>query len=178
MTVRYRNIARVVRTHGRRGEVVAEALRGLPFLVHPGMSVALTPPALKRDRFCDVLSVRDQAGQFVVEFSGIDSLTDAEGIVGCYMLAREGEVELGPLDASLDELRGREVVDDRFGSLGRIRDILETLANDVWVVDGGPFGEVLIPVIEDAVDSIPETGALRTHIMDGLISSDAFGSKA
>ncbi|OUP08253.1 PRC-barrel domain-containing protein [Collinsella sp. An2] len=175
MTVRYRNIARVVRTHGRRGEVVAEALRGLPFVVRTGLEVALTPPALKRDRFMTVESVRDQGDQFVVAFAGIDSLTAAVDIVGCYLLAREDDLDLGALEVSLDRLRGREVIDERFGSLGVLSDIMETPANDVWVVEGGPYGEVLIPVIDDAIDAIPDDGPLPVHIMDGLIDTSSRG---
>lgn len=44
------------------------------------MRVALTPPALKRDRFCTVVSVTDTGDGDLVSFEGIDDLTAAEGI--------------------------------------------------------------------------------------------------
>lgn len=47
----YKNIARVVKPHGRKGEVLAQPLRGLPSVLEPGMRVALTPPALKARPF-------------------------------------------------------------------------------------------------------------------------------
>ena len=52
---------------------------------------------------------------------------------------------------------------------GVVRDILKLPANDVWVVDGGSYGEVLIPVVEDVIPQIPESGDIAVHIMDGLI---------
>lgn len=164
----YRNIARVIKTHGRQGEVLVETLRGLPLVVEPGMQVALTPPALKRDRFSliEEVSVGERSAR--VKFRDIDALDDAESIVGCYLLAREDELELGEFDVAFDDLIGREVVDDRYGSLGTISEIMETPANDVWCVDG-PFGEVLIPVIEDVVIDLPETGAIKTAVMDGIV---------
>ena len=132
--------------------------------------MALTPPALDRDRFCTVEQVREDAsGQALVRFSGIHGIGPAQAIAGCYVLAAEDDLDLGPLDMADDDLFDREVVDERYGSLGRITEIIETPANDVWCVEGGPYGEVLIPVVEEAVEWIPFEGPIETHIMDGLI---------
>lgn len=171
MTIAYRNIARVVAPHGIKGEVTAEPLRGLPFLLHEGMTVALTPPALNRDRFCRVISTDAASG--LTAFSGIDSLDAAEGIAGCYVLARADEVDVGPLVVAADDLIGRSVIDARYGELGRIVEIMETPANDVWVCDGGAYGEVLVPVIEPVLDAIPEAGAISVHVMDGIVDAPA-----
>ncbi len=107
MRSQYKNIARVVKPHGRKGEVLAQPLRGLPSVLTPGMRVALTPPALKR-----------------------------------------------------------------FGLLGTIVEIMSTPANDVWVVEGDRYGEVLIPVIEQVVLDLPDQGTISVHVMDGLIDMD------
>ena len=149
MRSQYKNIARVVKPHGRKGEVLAQPLRGLPSVLTPGMRVALTPPALKRDRFCTVVSVTDTGDGDLVSFEGIDDLTAAD-----------------------TDLMGREVVDERFGSLGTIVEIMSTPANDVWVVEGDRYGEVLIPVIEQVVLDLPDQGTISVHVMDGLIDMD------
>lgn len=75
------------------------------------MRVALTPPALKRDRFCTVMSVSDTGDGDLVSFEGIDDLTAAEGITGCYVLANRDDFEFDSLDAAYTDLMGREVVD-------------------------------------------------------------------
>lgn len=146
-----------------------QPVRGLPLVLSEGLSVALTPPALKRDRWCSVECLSTSGDGALVSFSGIDSMSDAEAISGCYVLGCEDDIELGPLDASVEELSGRAVVDERYGVLGVVRDILELPANDVWVVDGGAYGEVLIPVVEDVIPAIPESGDIAVRIMDGLI---------
>ena len=133
------------------------------------MRVALTPPALKRDRFCTVESVAETGDGDLVKFSGIDDLTAAEGISACFVLADAADLELDPLTIAYDDLLGRTVIDDRFGGLGTIAEIMSTPANDVWVVNGGRYGEVLIPVIEQVVLDLPETGDISVHCMDGLI---------
>ena len=170
MPVAYRNIARVIRPHGSKGEVLVAPLRGLPFLVEEGMRAALTPPALKRERFSTVESVRGVTDEgAIVRFSCSRSLGDAEALVGCYLLVSADDIELGPLTAAVDELIGREVVDERFGSLGTVREVMETPANDVWVLNGTAHGEILVPVIPDVIDAIPQAGPIPVHIMDGLL---------
>ena len=86
------------------------------------------------------------------------------------MLAHADDVVLDGFEAAWEDLVGRNVVDARFGELGRITGVIETPANDVLEIEG-PFGEVLVPIIEEAMDEIPPTGPLSTHIMDGLIDS-------
>ena len=131
----------MVRPHGTKGEVIVAELRGLPFYLREGMEVALTPR----------------------------SLHDAEAISGTTVLARVDDLDAGDLDASVDELLGRAVVDVRYGELGVIEEVMLTPANDVWVVDGTRYGEVLIPVIEQVVDTVPSDGPISVRVMDGLI---------
>ncbi len=169
MLAAYKNIARVVRPHGTKGEVLVAPLRGLPLLLSEGMRVSLTPPALKRERVSTVVSLAETPDGARVRFSCSANLADAEGLPGCYLLARADDLDFGPLDAAVDDLIDREVIDDRHGSLGTIQAVMETPANDVWVVEGIAHGEVLIPVIEDVVREIPEDGAIFVHIMDGLL---------
>lgn len=171
MTHCYRNIARVVRPHGKKGEVVVAPLLGLPFLLHVGMEVALTPPALDRNRFCKVISVDTHRNDPLVHFSGIDTISDAEAVQDCMVLAHEEDVKLDALVRPYEELLGRSVIDVRYGNLGTIQEIMTTSANDVWVVKGTAYGEVLIPVISDVVSTIPDFGPIKIGIMDGLIDA-------
>lgn len=147
-----------------------QPLRGLPSLLHVGMQVCLTPPALGRERFSTVEAIAGTAQEPRVRFSCSCTLDDAEGIAGCYVLAREDALELGPLDVAFADLLGRRVIDCRHGELGVIESVMEMPANDVWVVAGGPFGEVLIPVIESVVPAIPDAGPIEVCIMDGLLN--------
>jgi len=56
--------------------------------------------------------------------------------------------------------------------LGTVVDVIVTGANDVWVIDG-PYGEVLVPVIDDVVRDVDEeNGTARTRLLDGLIDDD------
>lgn len=135
------------------------------------MSVCLTPPALRRERFSRVEGVRGHPEGALVRFSCAHGIGNAQAIAGCTVLAKAEDLSLGPLDASFESLIGRTVVDGRRGELGRIEEVIETPAHPVWCVRGGSFGEVLIPVVEETVPAIPAEGPIAVRLMDGLIEA-------
>ncbi len=164
----------MVKPHGTKGEVVVVALRGLPFLLEEGMRVALTPPALGRERFSTVV---ESDGEYedesaLVRFSCAHDLDAASALSGCYVLANDDDLDLDPLVAPIDELVGRDVVDERYGALGTITEVILAPANDAWVIDG-PYGELIVPVIESVVLDLPETGAVRVAVPGGIVPTEA-----
>jgi 16S rRNA processing protein RimM len=65
---------------------------------------------------------------------------------------------------------GMSVFDEERGGLGVIDEVLVTGANDVWIVRGGPFGEVLIPVIDQCVLELDwDAMVARVRLLPGLI---------
>lgn len=166
----YELVARVGKARGLEGEVTATTAGNLPFSVYEGLHVHVVPPTLQGPRELDVISVSEGAGNtYQLRFEGIDTIDVAEQIAGRFLLADVRDLE--GLDNPLLEI-GRMVVDERHGELGEIREVIETAAHDVWVIDG-PYGEVLVPVVDEVIVSYPEAAneAIRTRVMDGLIES-------
>lgn len=148
------------------------ALRGLPFCVEPGRRVALTPPALDRDRFTAVRSVgSEREGSGLVSFSGVDTIRDAERICGCYVLARRDDLDLPPGVFAIDELIGRRVADEAEGPIGSIEEVMESPAHDIWVVRGDR-GEVLVPAAPELILELPEEGPIVVSLPSGLIGGE------
>lgn len=168
MRDRFRRIARVEKTHGRHGEVVTVPVRGLPSLVHEGLTVAVVPPALKGSRWHQVLSCADDGRSgSLVALSGVCDLTAAESLVGRFLLARESDL---PEDLALHDaarLIGRTVRDATTGGSGVIEEVLSGPANDVWVVRG-ELGELLLPVVDQVVSSVPDDGPIEVCAPAGL----------
>lgn len=56
------------------------------------------------------------------------------------------------------------------GSLfGILKDVMETGANDVYVIKTETKGEVLIPAIKDCIKAVDvEKGTMTIHLLDGL----------
>lgn len=165
----YELVARVGKTRGLEGKVTATAAGDLPFALYEGLRVHVVPPSLYGPRELVVERVDESSDSvFIVQFENVDSIDDAEQIAGRYLLARLEDVDA--YDFEEFEEVGRFVVDERYGELGEIVEMIITPANDVWVVNGS-HGEVLIPVIEDVVIAIPEEvdKPIRTRVMDGLV---------
>ena len=70
-----------------------------------------------------------------------------------------------------EALLDREVVDNSLGYLGTISEVMVGPANDVWVI-GGPFGEVLVPVVDEVVVEVPDAGPIIVSVPAGLVDGD------
>lgn len=168
----YLNVARVVRSHGRNGEVVVAELDGLPFCLREGMRVWLTPPALRGPHDRIVRSVRPYGDAALVRFSGVDDISSAHEIVGDLVMALRSDVPDAVMAHRVRDAEGRRVIDAQRGLIGVITEVMELPANDVWVVNGGRFGEILVPVIDDVVDELAEDGDIRVTLLPGLIDEE------
>lgn len=170
MRANYRAIARVVKTHGKRGEVVTVPVHGLPPLLRPALKVAVVPPALKGDRLRVVASASGDGRGQLVRLSGVGGMGDASRLVGKTLLARVDDLPDGFELHDACALLGHSVADERYGDLGRIAEVLVGPANDVWVLDG-PYGEVLVPVVDSVVLGMDGGGAIRTRVPNGLVET-------
>ena len=67
------------------------------------------------------------------------------------------------------QLIGLRVVSTEGAEIGEITDVLTTAANEVFVVRG-PRGEVLVPAIDDIVQSVDiEAGVVTIEVVPGLL---------
>lgn len=68
------------------------------------------------------------------------------------------------------QLIGLEVVADNGAVLGRLTQILDTSANDIYVVTSEAHGEILLPAITDVVKNIDlQNKRLTVHLLPGLL---------
>lgn len=72
----------------------------------------------------------------------------------------------------LYELIGMEVCTEDGELLGEIQEVLETGANDVYIVNGQQLGEVLIPVTNETILSTDViTKRIVVRLPEGLLPS-------
>jgi 16S rRNA processing protein RimM len=164
-------LGRVVRTHGLKGEVSVIPATDLPFLLPIGLEVRFVPPVpgVGPGR---VESVRPGPKGPLVKVSGIDDIDAAARLVGTSMVTRTEDDPFQRPDEEPDPV-GLTVVDEVRGELGTIADVIVTGANDVWVVRGGRFGEVLLPVIGDVVLDVDERArTAHVRLLPGLLEEE------
>ena len=168
----YRTIARIGRTHGRNGEVVADAVHGLSHYVREGLCVWIVPPRLKGPRSLSITGVARQGRRLRLSLSGVTDIDAASHLVGRSLLAREDDLPEDMGWDDLDAVMGREVIDEVRGRVGTIEDVLVTPANDLWCVRGA-YGEVLVPVVEEIVMGQDEQGRWLVRLPEGLMEVNA-----
>ena len=61
--------------------------------------------------------------------------------------------------------------DDPGEHFGKLKDVMATGANDVYVIDSDRHGEVLVPAIRQCILDIDvEERKMTIHLMEGLLS--------
>jgi 16S rRNA processing protein RimM len=165
-------VARILRPHGRRGEVACEILSDFPQRFKNLRSVELVgapgdgrygarqPVGGNAPRRVAVRSCwlsQSRGGQAIFLFEGSDSINDAEKLVGLEVQIPFSErVALPPGSYYITDLAGCEVRESIISSpagqpgamIGRVRDVQTTGGTPILVVDS-PQGEVLIPLAQD-----------------------------
>ena len=107
----------------------------------------------------------------ILKFRSMDQMGDVEGFKGKDLLvSRELAVKLKKNEFFIVDLVGLSVESDEGMPVGILTDVLQTGANDVFVVKTEAGDEVLIPYIEQCVPEIhPETGKIMVHLLPGLL---------
>lgn len=128
------------------------------------------PPTLRGPRTARVESLqRIKEGSYATDFSGIETIDDAEQLVGRYcLIARADMPDVDPQDAPVT-LIGYAVIDEQEGSLGLVDQVMASSAQSVLVVEGDR-GQVMIPFVDAFVlDVDDDAQRIRTRIPSGLI---------
>lgn len=166
----YRNIARVVKARGLEGKVLVHITEGLPFCIYEGLEVHIVPPLLDVARSGLVESVESAGdGSCVIAIEGIESIHDAEKLCGRCLLALDADLDLNA-EEDMVLVVGRRVASDDGRMLGTVSEYLVTKANDVLVVERENGSELLVPIIEETIVSVPESEdePIVVHLLEGL----------
>ncbi len=110
--------------------------------------------------------------QFVIlKFKGYDSIE----AVGKYcrkgiFVTRDDAVKLGKDEYFIADLIGVSAKDNKQGIKGTITDVIQTGANDVYVIDLNDGRQLLLPAIKECVLDVDiENKSMSIHVLEGLL---------
>jgi 16S rRNA processing protein RimM len=116
-------LARVVKTQGRHGEVAAELHTDVPERFAAGMKLFALPRSEQARRELEVEELWPHKGLVVLKFSGVDSMNDAELLIGSELQVPKSErADLAPGWNYVSDLIGCTVL-DHAREIGRIEDV-------------------------------------------------------
>ena len=110
--------------------------------------------------------------QFVIlKFKGYDNIDDIVKYRGkSLFVTRENAVKLQKDEYFIADLIGLKVVNEDGSFTGVLKDVMETGANDVYIVESQDGKEVLIPAIKDCILQVDfEKEQVLVHLLDGLL---------
>ncbi|MBQ3132934.1 MAG: 16S rRNA processing protein RimM [Clostridia bacterium] len=163
-------IGRVVGTHGVRGEMRVECWCDSPeqFKKLKRLYVDGGRTELK------VLGARVHKSMVLLTVDGVTDIPAAETYRGRTLYHRRGDIKLPKGAHFIEDLLGLEVRDADTDELyGRIGEVFNTGANDIYrlIREGEP--DVLVPVIPPIVKEVsPEKGVIRITPMAGLFEDE------
>ena len=133
---------------GVRGELSVEPMTDFAERFEPGAAVWAAGVSYT------VAVARPHHKTLLVQFEGIESRDQAEPLRG--LLLEVPDVTLAPLEQGRYyrfQIVGMDVVDTEGAPLGQIQEVLETGANDVYIVHDAE-SELLIPAIDSVVQNV------------------------
>ena len=107
----------------------------------------------------------------ILKFKGIDNINDIEKYKGRSLyVTRDQASPLEEDEYYIADLIGLDVYLESGEKFGVLKDVMETGANDVYIVETEEGKEVLIPAIHECVLDIDvEENRMEIHLMDGLL---------
>lgn len=168
---RYLAVGRILRPHGIRGELRVGVLTDYPERLGQHAYFYLASPDLPEiARRYPVEKLRRHKKVLLLKLGGCDDRNAAEELRGqLVQIPIEEAVSLEEGEYYYFQLIGVRVEAESGESLGQVVDVLETGANDVYVVRG-PQGEVLLPAVKDVVLKLDlEAKQMVVNLLPGML---------
>ena len=122
------------------------------------------------DKEMQVENSRLQKNMLILKLKGIDNMTDAESLRGSIVKVNRSQKELPAGAYYIADLVGLDVYTDEGNLLGKIVDIYNTGANDIYTVKTLEGKEVLLPAIKDVLKQVDlQNEKVIVHILKGLL---------
>ena len=167
-------VGAITQTHGIRGEVKVFPMTDDVSRFKNMKELILDTG--KEQIVLEVTSARPQKNLVILKFKGIDNINDVEKYKGCGLfVTKENRVKCKKDEYFIADLIGLRAIDEEGEAFGTISDVIQTGANDVYVVMTKQGEEVMIPAIKDCILEVSveeqdgQAGYVRIHLLPGLL---------
>jgi len=164
---KFLEIGKVVNTHGLKGELRVVPWCDIPELILDRKTFYLDPNG---ETHVSVKYCKQHKGFVIVKLDGVDSVEDAERFRGVLLHIDRASANLPPDVHFIVDIIGLAVYDaDTQYKYGKVTDVLQTGANDVYEIETANGKKLYAPVIDDVVKEISaEDGYIKIKPLEGL----------
>lgn len=157
----YIEAGRIVNTHGVAGEVKIEVWLDSPQFLKSFKRCFIDRREVK------LLSARVHKGFLIVKLEGVEDVNAAMALKGRTVFIDRADARLPKGAFFLQDIIGAAVVDESGSEIGKLVDVMETPASNVYVVKGER--EHLIPAVPEFILSTDaDNGIITVHLIEGM----------
>ena len=158
----------IASTHGVRGEVKVYPTTDDPRRFRRLKEVVLDTGKEKMN--LEIEGVKFFKQFVILKFKGLDNINDIEKYrQKSLYVTRKNAVRLQRDEYFIADLIGLKVQDEDGKELGTVKDVIETGANDVYVVSKDGAKDLLIPAIHACIQNVDvAAGQMEVHLLPGL----------
>lgn len=159
----------ITSTHGLKGEVKVFPTTDYPERFEEIEEVLLDTGRTKMP--IHIKSVRYFKKQVILKFKEFNDINEIEKYKQCSLwVTRENATPLYEDEYYIADLIGCQVYLEDDSHFGQLTDVMETGANDVYVIQMSDGREVLVPAIKDCILEVDiEEQKIKIHLLDGLM---------
>jgi len=168
-------LARVVKTQGRVGEVAVEVHSDIPDRFTEGMKLFALSKSGDSRREVEIENLWPHKGLLVLKFVGVDSMSDAETLIGSELqVPRTERAELEPGWNYVSDLVGCAVY-DHGNEIGRIEDVQLGAGEAPLLIVAGAGGKKYdVPFAEAYLESVDlRRKQVRMTLPEGMLEINA-----
>jgi len=154
------------RPHGVRGEIIMDLHTDFPDRIKSGRKVLIG----EKHQPLTLDTVRPHSNGLLVSILGVNTPEEVGKYRNQWVYVKASEVPPLPEGRHYQyELIDLDVVDEDGNPLGKLVEILETGANDVYIVRDDAGKEILLPAIPSVIlDLDMGRRLLKVHLLEGL----------
>jgi 16S rRNA processing protein RimM len=163
----YLAIGYLRRPHGVSGEIIMDVHTDFPDRIKSGRKIYIGD----KHESATFDTVRVHGDSLLISLRGYDTPEAVGRFRNQWVHVKAKDVPPLPEGQHYKyEIVDLEVIDDQGNPLGRIAEILETGANDVYVVRDEAGKEILLPAIPSVILEVDmELRQMKVHLLEGLI---------
>jgi 16S rRNA processing protein RimM len=166
-------VGKILRPHGVRGELKIAILTHYPDWLSTLDVIYLgnAPDQFDNVTEYELVGTRRHRNHLLIKLKGVLDRNAADLLRQKFVMIRlDQSIPLEDDEFYTFEILGMAVYTDRGDYLGDVKEIMETGANDVFILEGGPHGTLLIPDTEEVIQAIdPDTRQIVITPLPGLL---------
>jgi 16S rRNA processing protein RimM len=170
--IKFISIGKIIGIFGKGGEVKVELLTDFPERFKKLKKVYLEDKKGIQELNIENVSFRENF--VIIKFSEIENIKGAKKLLNKYIkVDKKNLVKLKKGQYYYFEIIGMDVETTEGKKLGKIKEIIKTGSNDVYVVENEEKGEILIPGLKEVVKEIDlKNKIMKVSLLKGILNDE------